>query len=105
MIGLDLRDHRAVPVLEGDLPVGPQPGELPVHPHAEPGRMADRLVFVADVGGIDVADSIVAVEGDEELAVADRTVPRHADQLALAKAARYGWPLTRATTFPAAMTA
>src|SRR2546427_10792188 len=92
MIGLDLRDHRAVPVLEGDLPVGPQPGELPVHPHAEPGRMADRLVFLADVGEIDVADSIVAVEGDEELAVAARNVPRHAGELAVARAAVWGGP-------------
>jgi hypothetical protein len=40
--------------------------------------MADRLVFLADVGEIDVPDLIVAVEGDEELAVAERDVPRHA---------------------------
>src|SRR5438093_1116218 len=103
--GLGRRDHRAVPVLEGDLPVGPQPAELPVHPHAEPGRMADRLVFLAAMGEIDVADSIVAVEGEEELAVAERNVPRHAGQFAVAKAASFGWPLNTATTFSAAMTA
>ena len=77
MMGLDLRDHRPLLVFEGDLPVGPQPGELPVHPHAKAPGMADRLVFLADVGEIDVADSIVAVEGDEEFAVAERDVPRH----------------------------
>src|SRR5439155_21169405 len=84
MMGVDLRDHRPFLVLEGDLPVRPQPGELPVHPHAETARMADRLVFLADVGEIDVPDSIVAVEGEEELAVAERDVPRHPRQSGLA---------------------
>src|SRR5438093_7385187 len=76
MKGLDLRDHRPLLVLEGDLPVGPQPGELPDNPHAEPERIADRLIFLADVGEIDVPDLIVAVEGDEELAVAEWEGPR-----------------------------
>ncbi len=90
MIGLNARDHRPLFVLEGDLPVRAQPGEPAVHPHPEAGGMADRLVLLADVRVVDVADAVVAVEGDEELAVAERDVPRHAAYSEVAKAASFG---------------
>ena len=45
--------------------------------NAEPARPGAGVVFLPDVGEIDVADLILVVEGDEQTPVADRNVTWH----------------------------
>ena len=80
-LGMDERrvtDERLV--LVGDVPVPAiisRPRELPVHPDAEPRRLADRVIFLTDVGVVDVAQLVARIKRDEEIAVAERKIARH----------------------------
>jgi hypothetical protein len=58
-------------------PVGRDPREAAVDPHAEAAREAAGVVLLADVRVVDVADLVLRVEVDEEAAVADGNVSGH----------------------------
>jgi hypothetical protein len=73
----DVGDQGFRLVAEVDLPVGAHPGELAVAPDAEARDGALVVVLLADVGVVDVGHAVVAVEGDEQVPVADGDVARH----------------------------
>src|SRR4029079_1607837 len=76
--GGDARDERSVLVVERLLPRrAADPGEQAVAPDAEEGDVADGLVVLADVRVVDVADVVVMIEIDHEIAVADGKIARH----------------------------
>ena len=81
----DFGYQRLINVAEFFLPLRADLTELPVHPDAEPKRMSQRVVFAADLGKIDVANEIVAVECDQERAVANRNISGHECLIGLAR--------------------
>jgi hypothetical protein len=48
------------------------PREPAVSPDAEAARLAAGVILEADLGVVDVAELIAAIEGDEEIAVPER---------------------------------
>src|SRR5204862_6290084 len=71
-------DERLVLVVDAALPtLVRHPRELPVRPDAEAARVTGGVVLETDVRVVDVAQRVRAVERDEEVAVAEREIPRH----------------------------
>ena len=71
-------DERVGLVADPTLPfraVGP--AEPPVGEHPEAARMSDRVVFLAQVREVDVAQAVRGVEHHLQRAVADHQVARH----------------------------
>ena len=60
--------ERAFPV------VRKHPRKLTVDPNAKPKWKTLRVIFLPDVGKIDVADLVFIVEGDQQVAVSDRNI-------------------------------
>lgn len=63
-----------VVIVEGAVPFRADPTEAPIDKEPEAAGMACSMVFLPDVGEIDVANPIVGVERHQEGAVADRNV-------------------------------
>ena len=75
---LDARDQRIAVVVEPLLPRRiADPGELAVAPDAEKRDVAGGLVVLPDMRVVDVADVVLMIEIDHEVAVADGKVARH----------------------------
>ena len=72
-----VRDQTVVTITEVSRPAGAHPGEVAIRPDAEPGRVPLGVVFLPDVGKIDVANSVVRIEVQQEIAVADGKVLGH----------------------------
>src|SRR5205823_12203060 len=80
-LGMD--EHRVTDerlVLVGDAPVPAivaRPRELPIHPDAEARGLAHRVIFLTDIGVVDVTQLVARIKRDEEVAVAERKIARH----------------------------
>jgi len=76
--GRHARDERHLLVVELLLPDrAVDPGEGAVAPDAKPRTVADRLIVLPDVRVIDIADVVVIIEVDHDVAVGERQIARH----------------------------
>src|SRR3954454_24953042 len=85
---IDARDERIVLVVEPLLPRRiADPRELAVAPDAEKRDVAGGLVVLTDMRVIDVAEVVLMIEVDHEIAVADGKVARHVERIAAKRGA------------------
>jgi hypothetical protein len=82
--GPDGRDQRFAGVVKAQRllaapapPVIVEPGEPAVRPHSQATTMAQGLIFLADVGPVEIADEIGLVESDQQRSIANRDVAWH----------------------------
>ncbi|PYQ57854.1 MAG: hypothetical protein DMF58_17225 [Acidobacteria bacterium] len=79
------RDERVIVVFERLDPGGiADPGEFAVAPDAEKRDVANGLVLLPDMRPIHIADVVLMIEVDHEVAVADRQVARHVARITAA---------------------
>src|SRR5207247_5833487 len=77
VIEMSVPDERLVLVIDAPLPAAiADPHERPVGPDSEAARLAGGVVLLTDVGVVEVAQLIVGVEGDEEVAVPEWEIAR-----------------------------
>src|SRR5581483_4730077 len=69
------------------------PSEFAVAPNAEKRDVADRLIVLTDVRPVHVADVVVMIKIDHEIAVGDRQVARHVESVPLS-----WWTWSRSTS-------
>ena len=82
MMQRDLSDQGFVGVVEGALPASVvHPAELSVHPHAKAGGVPNRVVLLAHVWPIQVAQLIGLVEVDQQRTISYRDVTGHENLL------------------------
>ncbi len=75
-------DQRILVVAQLALPdVAIEPGKAAVHPHAGMIDVPLRLIALADVRPVDVAQVVLRVEVDEHVAVGQRQITRHGESL------------------------
>ena len=75
--GAHLGDHGAVGVAHVRLPLVPHPAELPIDPDTEAKRMARSVILHADVGEVDVPNSVLMIEHHQQATVRESEITRH----------------------------